>query len=64
MSVEGREREFRRLITPVAIRFEYIYRVEDARANRTARLAAAWTPVQGILDRLKTRVNVCIAKPR
>ena len=64
LSVEGREREFRRLITPVAIRFEYIYRVEDARANRTARLAAAWTPVQGILDRLKTRVNVCIAKPR
>jgi hypothetical protein len=64
LSGEEREREFRRLITPVAIRFEYIYRVEDARANRATRLAEAWAPVQNILDRLKTRVNACIAKPR
>lgn len=64
LSSEEREREFRRLITPVAIRFEYIYRVEDARANRATRLAEAWHPVQNVLEKLKARVNACIAKPR
>jgi hypothetical protein len=64
LGAEEREREFRRLITPVAIRFEYIYRVEDAQANRATRLAEAWAPVQPVLDRLKARVNACIAKGR
>lgn len=59
---EAREAEFRRLIAPLALRFEFIYRVEDARANRETRIGEAWQPVQPLLGRLKQRVNACIVE--
>lgn len=62
LSGQAREDEYRRLIAPIAIRFEFIYRAEDARTNREARLREAWQPVQDLLGRLKSRVNACIAK--
>jgi hypothetical protein len=62
LSGQAREDEYRRLIAPIAIRFEVIYRAEDARTNREARLREAWQPVQDLLGRLKSRVNACIAK--
>ena len=45
----------------MAVRFEYIYQVEDAKARQQTLIAERWKPVQDILDRLRTRVNACIA---
>jgi hypothetical protein len=58
---EAREKEFARLLRPLAVRFEFIYRVEDAKARRETLIAGRWAPAQDILTRLKARVNVCIA---
>ena len=60
-SPEARHDEFKRLLRPVAVRFEYIYQVEDAKARQQTLIAERWKPVQDILDRLRTRVNACIA---
>ncbi len=60
-SLEARHDEFKRLLRPVALRFEFIYQVEDAKARQQTLIAERWKPVQDILDRLRTRVNACIA---
>ncbi len=59
-----REREYARLLRPVAVRFEFIYQVENARANKAKLVADAWKPASGVLERLKSRVNACIATAR
>jgi hypothetical protein len=59
-----REREYARLLRPVAVRFEFIYQVENARANKAQLVADAWKPASGVLERLKSRVNACIAAAR
>lgn len=58
---EARNQEFKRLLRPAAVRFEFIYRVEDARQRKDAMIQERWAPVQGLLERLKSRVNACIA---
>ena len=60
-TTEARDKEFTRLLRPLAVRFEFIYRVEDAKARRETLIAGRWAPVQDILTRLKARVNTCIA---
>lgn len=59
-----REREFARLLRPVGVRFEFIYQVENAHANKSQLIADAWKPAADVLARLKTRVNACIATAR
>lgn len=61
---EARDREFKQLIRPVAFRFETIWRVEDAKANKDRLIRDSWAPVDDLLGRLKNRVNACIAERR
>jgi hypothetical protein len=60
-SQEARADEFKRLLRPAAVRFEFIYQVEDAKARKDELMKARWAPVSDVLARLKTRVNACIA---
>lgn len=58
---EARDREFKRLIRPVAFRFETIWRVEDAKTNKDRLIRESWAPVDDLLARLKNRVSACMA---
>jgi hypothetical protein len=58
---ETRSDEFKRLLRPAAVRFEFIYQVEDAKARKDELINARWAPVADVLARLRTRVNACIA---
>jgi hypothetical protein len=60
-TAQPRDDEYKRLLRPVATRFEFIYQVESAKAHKDELIKARWAPVADVLARLKTRVNACIA---